>query len=261
MQKNTSKHIAYTVLGSGTSSGVPTIGCDCPTCTSTDSRDKRLRASLLIQTENTNLVIDTTPDFRQQMLTNNINRLDGILYTHPHFDHIGGFDDIRGLNFVMRRSVNIYANQFTLDRIKQSFYYAFETPEQLGGGVPMCDIHIIDDAPFRVNELEIIPIFLKHGILPVIGYRIGNLAYCTDVNFIPESENHKLENLDVLIIGGLRYTPHPTHFSIDEAIEESNLFKLKQTYITHLAHQVKHSTAILPDNIQLAYDGLKIELE
>ena len=261
MQKNTSKHIAYTVLGSGTSSGVPTIGCDCPTCTSTDSRDKRLRASLLIQTENTNLVIDTTPDFRQQMLTNNINRLDGILYTHPHFDHIGGFDDIRGLNFVMRRSVNIYANRFTLDRIKQSFYYAFETPEQLGGGVPMCDIHIIDDAPFRVNELEIIPIFLKHGILPVVGYRIGNLAYCTDVNFIPESENHKLENLDVLIIGGLRYTPHPTHFSIDEAIEESNLFKPKQTYITHLAHQVKHYTAILPDNIQLAYDGLKIVLD
>jgi phosphoribosyl 1,2-cyclic phosphate phosphodiesterase len=196
-----------------------------------------------------------------QTLKHNICSLDGIIYTHPHFDHIGGFDDIRAFNFVMRKPIDLYLNDYTLERLSKTFYYAFEEPEQLGGGVPLFNTHMIEDAKFSIRGIEFTPIFMKHGIIPVIGYRIHSLAYCTDVNFIPDSELGKFNDLEYLIIGGLRYHTHPTHFTIDQAIEFANKVKAQNVIITHIAHQVKHSEAILPDNARLAFDDMVIEID
>lgn len=260
MLPNTSKQIKITILGSGTSSGVPVIGCKCATCRSIDPHDKRLRASLLIQSDNTNIIIDTTPDFRMQMLQNEIDHLDAIFFTHPHFDHIGGFDDIRALNFAMHREIQVYLNQYTLDNLHKSFYYAFEVPEQMGGGVPLCTHHLITDDPIEINGLVFTPINMFHGRIPDLGYRIGNFAYLTDTNFIPESEYPKLQNLDFLVIDGLRPRPHPTHFSFDEAIAQAKTFNPKRIILTHLTHDVKHSEADLPDGVELAYDGMQFSV-
>jgi phosphoribosyl 1,2-cyclic phosphate phosphodiesterase len=255
--------IKFTILGSGTSSGIPTIGCRCDTCTSDDPRDKRLRTSLLIESETTTIVIDTTPDFRQQMLRADVRKLDAVLYTHQHFDHIGGFDDLRAFNYIARKPMPIYLSEDTFLRLKRTFYYAFEEPEQIGGGVPIVDVNIIDTHQIRIGDIDIQPIPLLHGKLNVLGFRIGNFAYCTDTNHIPQESLKYLLNLDFLIIDALRFVPHSTHYSKDEAIEVIEMIKPKKAYLIHMAHQLKHSECerSLPANINLTYDGLEIVTE
>jgi len=255
-----SNGLKFTVLGSGTSSGVPTVSCKCPTCISTDKRDKRLRTSLLVQSETTNVVIDTTPDFRQQMLLYNIDRLDAVVFTHAHFDHIGGLDDLRAYNYTTKKAVRIFANLQTIERIKRTFFYIFEEPEQIGGGIPILDINIIDETPFTIGDITFEPLPLLHGKMPVLGFRIGNLAYCTDTNFIPETTIDKMQGLEILILDALRYEPHSTHFNLNQAIEVSQKINARKTYFIHIAHQILHSQCEkeLPEGFYLTYDGLTL---
>ncbi|MBX7155351.1 MAG: MBL fold metallo-hydrolase [Bacteriodetes bacterium] len=252
----------FTLLGTGTSTGIPMPTCTCTTCTSPDSRDKRLRPSLLVESNTTTIVIDTSSDFRQQMLAHQVMKLDGVVYTHHHFDHIGGFDDIRPYNFTSNSIMPIYALDRTAQALRTTFPYAFEKPEQLGGGVPEVTLNVIDAEPFTVQDIQFIPIPLYHGILRVNGYRIGNFAYCTDTNNIPEESYQLLEGVEVLILDALRYHEHPTHFTVEQAIEAATRIGAKQTYFTHIAHQILHHDldTRLPQGINVGYDGLTIEL-
>ena len=255
--------LRYVLLGTGTSTGVPSVGCDCATCTSNDARDQRLRTSLLIQSETTTVVIDTSADFRRQMLNHKVMHIDGIVYTHHHYDHISGFDDTRPYHFYSRTGpLKCYALKQTYHHIQQTFPYAFGAAEQLGGGLPSADFTIIDDEPFSIGDMQIIPIPLTHGKIRGNGYRIGNFAYCTDTNHIPDSSYALLEGLDILILDALRYHEHPTHFTIDQASEEAKKIQAKQTYFTHVAHQIKHAECQenLPEGCFLAYDNLEFTI-
>jgi len=254
--------ITVTVLGSGTSTGVPTVGCTCATCKSTDPRDTRLRTSILVQSKTTTVVIDTSMDFRRQMLEHAVMDIDAVLYTHHHFDHIGGFDDIRPYNFRANKNMPVYALRRTIDSLQQTFPYAFDEPEQLGGGVPMIDVIEIDQQRIVIGDITIQPIPLLHGSLRVNGYRFGSLAYCTDTNAIPPASMELLAGVEVLILDGLRPQPHPTHFTVDEAVAIANELGPRITYLTHIAHQIKHDVveATLPDHVRLAFDGLQITL-
>lgn len=257
-----------TVLGSGTSQGVPIVGCHCRACTSSDPKDKRLRVSLYIETDKKingkplRILIDTSPDFRQQMLVNNITDIDAVLYTHYHVDHIMGLDDIRQINQLHKKYVELYANNETAYRIKQTFSYIFDENTYKGGGIPLVNLHEIDLKPFDVMGQEIVPLEYKHGPTTVYGFRIGDLAYMTDCNFIPETEFEKLHGLKVLIIDALRYRKHETHFSVEEALEASKRINADKTYFTHMTHDIVHKEAgsKLPPNIEFAYDGLSFEV-
>lgn len=251
----------FTLLGSGTSSGVPTPACRCEICSSGDTRDKRLRPSLLIESRKTTVLVDTSPDFRRQILKYGVRKIDAVIYTHHHFDHIGGFDDIRAFNYSTGKPMPIYLSEKTLASIKKNFFYSFEIPEQRGGGAPMVEPTIVESGRLEIGDLSIELIDLLHGKLKVFGLRIGNFAYCTDVNFIPQDSMKKLRNLDVLIIDALRYTEHTTHFTIDQALEVVAELKPKKTYLTHIAHQVKNSICekSLPEGVRLSYDGLVVE--
>lgn len=253
----------FTLLGTGTSTGVPMIACQCPTCLSTDPRDKRLRVSVLIQTATTNIVIDTSADFRQQMLTAGIRDLDAVLYTHHHTDHIAGFDDLRAFQFLRRRMPMCYALDETYHVIQRTYPYAFGLVENTGGGgVPNIPFTVITDQPFTVKDIKIEPVYLEHGSLTIAGYRIGNFAYLTDCNGIPLESREKLKGLDVLVLDGLRWQDHPSHFSIPESLEMVKLLRPKMTYLTHMNHDVLHAEAEakLPAHVRLAYDGLKFEI-
>lgn len=252
----------FTVLGSGTSTGIPMPGCDCAVCLSTDPRDKRLRPSLLVQSHDTTVVIDTSSDFRQQMLRANVQHLHGIVFTHHHFDHIGGFDDIRPYNFKAGRALPLYALERTARALHQTFPYAFEEPEQLGGGVPEVELHLIDKHAFHVAGMEFLPIPMMHGKLRVNGYRIGDFAYCTDTNYIPEESFALLRGVKYLIIDALRYHEHPTHFTVEQATAAAERIGASMTWFTHIAHQIKHEDleTRLPSHVRIAYDGLEIEL-
>ncbi len=249
------------ILGSGTSMGVPMVGCDCKTCTSTNPKDKRLRTSCYFKIGDTQLLIDTSVDYRQQMLRSGIKKLDAIIYTHHHVDHVLGLDDLRSFNLLHKMHLPLYAMPETIRNIKRVFAYAFSEQAYVSG-VPRLAIHEISDQPFKINGIEIIPIPLFHGKLPVMGFRIGDFAYCTDVSKIPDASYNRLKELKILILDALREKPHPTHFSIDEAVREAQKIGAEETYFTHISHQVFHEEveAKLPEGIHLGYDGLKFVL-
>lgn len=256
------------ILGTGTSQGVPIIGCKCEVCTSTDPKDKRLRVSAFLEIEDPSggkrlkLLIDTSSDFRQQMLSNNIDDIDAVLFTHHHIDHISGMDDLRQINQRLKKYIDVYGNKLTLDEIKTTFRYALDPLLISHNAVPLIKFNYITTEPFYIGFQKIIPIEFYHGNLKMLGYRINDFAYITDCSMLPESEFPKLEGLDVLIINALRRRPHPTHFSLDQAIEASAKIKAKQTYFTHITHDMKHSEIdpTLPDSMHFAYDGITFNI-
>ena len=248
-------------LGTGTSSGVPMIGCHCEVCCSQDSKDNRLRSSILVSSSNTSFVIDTTPDFRYQMLRSKTERLDAIVYTHPHKDHIAGLDDIRAFNHFSRNPIDIYAGANTEEAIRRDFYYAFT--ETRYPGVPDLNIVGIDRDPFMVGDIKVQPIQVMHHKMAVLGFRMGDFTYITDANYIEPQEQEKIKGSKVLVINALRKQKHLSHFTLSEAIELANALEIPRVYLTHISHQLGTHTAVsheLPANISLAYDGLQISL-
>lgn len=250
------------VLGSGTSHGVPMIGCDCAVCTSTDERDKRSRPSIWVRVGKTRFLIDTAPELRLQCVANGIDRVDAVLFTHHHADHVTGLDDLRRFNWLMKKPVPCYGTDRTLKGLSNMFSYAFREAHDSPHSRPHLELHTIDDSPFHVGGVEVIPIPMMHGPLPVVGFRFGRFAYCTDCSFIPEESFAKLEGLDALILDALRSTPHPAHFNLEQAVEAAGRIAAKQTYFTHIAHELSHkdTNAKLPDGMALAHDGLRIAL-
>lgn len=250
------------ILGSGTSMGVPMVGCDCRVCKSTNPRDNRTRTSVTIKVNGKQILIDTSADYRQQMLRAGIKNLDAVLYTHYHVDHILGMDDLRSLNIINRKSIPIYASEDTMERLKKVFSYAF-SDKALISDIPRIIPSIFNSHQFTIEDIDVIPVPLMHGKMPIHGFRIGDFAYCTDVSKIPDSSYKLLENLKVLVLGALRYKPHPTHFTIEEAVLEAQKIKAHQTYFTHLSHGVMHEETEreLPQSIKLSYDGLQITLD
>ena len=253
--------IKITVLGSGTSSGVPTIGCTCDVCHSTDPRDRRLRPSILIQYSGYNVVVDTSPDFRAQVLRARLERLDAILYTHSHADHILGLDDVRPFNYRQKSLIPVYATQETLDVIQRVFRYAFDS-EPSQSSVPKLDLRVLTGAPFQLFGTEFIPIRLCHGSGAVLGFRFGRAAYLTDHSEIPEESREKLGDLDILFLDALRHRPHPTHTTVENAVRLVEELKPKRAFFTHMCHDLSHerTEAALPPHIRLAYDGLELEV-
>lgn len=250
-----------TFLGTGTSQGVPIIACPCDVCNSLSNKDKRLRSSVWIQAKGKSFVIDTGPDFRQQMLRVNAKRLDAVLFTHSHKDHISGFDDIRAFNYIQKGAIDVYLENAVMTAIKRDFFYMFE--EFRYPGIPEADFHIIENKDFELEGVKIIPIRVFHYLMPVLGFRIGGFSYITDANRITEDELIKLKNTDVLVLNALRRESHISHFSLDEALEIVKLVNPKKAFLTHISHQLgKHSdiNSELPPNVELAYDGLELEL-
>jgi phosphoribosyl 1,2-cyclic phosphate phosphodiesterase len=250
-----------TFLGSGTSQGVPIIACSCDVCTSLNPKDKRLRSSVLIQLGDKNIVVDTGPDFRQQMLNCKIKHLDAILFTHAHRDHLAGLDDIRGFNYIMKQAIDVYCEDIVEAAIKKEFFYAFTEPKY--PGVPEMNLHTITSQPFSLFNTQIESIRVFHYKLPVLGFKINNFVYITDANRIEEQEIEKIKGCDVLVLNALRREHHISHFTLQEAIDMSKRIGAKQTYFTHISHQLGFHDEVeneLPNNIHLAYDGQEIEL-
>jgi phosphoribosyl 1,2-cyclic phosphate phosphodiesterase len=253
--------ISVTMLGTGTSGGVPMIGCDCHVCSSTDSHDKRLRSSILVKSETTTLVVDSGPDFRYQMLRANVKRLDAVIFSHPHKDHVAGLDDVRAYNFFMQRPMAVYANLMTQEGLKKEFSYAFETKKY--PGVPELDIHTINREPFTVGDIPVIPILVWHLKMPVLGFRFGKFTYITDANRIDEQEKEKIRGSEVLVVNALRQQEHISHYNLAEAVELAQELEIPQTYFTHVSHQMglhEFVNGTLPSSVQLAYDGQVIQI-
>lgn len=249
-----------TFLGTGTSTGVPSVGCECETCTSEDSRDKRLRVSILVEHQGRSLLVDTSTDFRQQALRHRLCKLDAVLITHCHADHIFGLDDIRPLNF-RHGALGIYADERSWRDIRRIFEYIFE-PSHFGGGLPQIITHTVEaGAAFCLGpDFEVTPLEVIHGRLPVLAYRFNDFAYATDLSEIPAKSMEGLRNLDVLVLDCLRIKPHPTHLNIERALAYINELNPRRTYLTHLAHDIKHArdSALLPCGVEFAYDGLEV---
>lgn len=251
-----------TFLGTGTSQGVPVIGCDCEVCTSLDFRNKRFRTSIFIETDEQNLVIDTGPDFRMQMLRKGAKKLDAILYTHEHKDHTAGLDDIRPFNFAQKKDMPVYGQKQVIEQIKREFAYVFSSKKY--PGVPQVNSIEIDEKPFYIGKNKIIPIPVMHHKLPVLGFRIGDFSYITDANYIPEKSYDIIKGSKILVLNALQKTPHLSHFTLEEAIEVAKITSIPMIYFTHMSHRLGLHSEVseeLPEGIALAYDGLEISLD
>lgn len=255
-------NLKITFLGTGTSQGVPMIACGCRVCTSSDPKDKRLRSSILFSFPgHSHIVVDTTPDFRYQMLRAEVKHLEAILITHAHKDHIAGMDDVRAFNYFQQRPIDIYASESAQEVIRREFHYAFG-PEKYPG-VPEINLLTIDERPFSVDGREVIPIQVKHYKMPVLGFRIGDFTYITDANYISREEKEKIKGSRILVLNALRREPHISHFNLEEAVALSDELQIPQTYFTHISHQLGRHEEVsreLPPGKFLAYDGLELEV-
>ncbi len=250
-----------TFLGTGTSQGVPVIACNCTVCQSVDLRDKRLRSSILIESEEKTIIIDTGPDFRQQMLRENVQHLDAVVFTHEHKDHIAGLDDVRAFNFKQQSAMDIYASPAVEEGLKREFHYIFADFKY--PGIPLINIHNIGAERFAIGDMELQPIEVTHFKMPVLGFRIKDFTYITDAKTISEAEQKKIKGTKILVLNALQREKHISHFTLAEAIEFAQKIGAEQTYFTHISHRLgkfEDVSADLPRGISLAYDGLKLEI-
>ena len=250
-----------TILGSGTSQGVPVIACQCPVCRSTDRQDKRLRSSAMLDINGKKIVFDAGPDFRYQMLRANVQDVRAILLTHEHKDHIGGLDDVRAFNWVKKGPVDVYGSEKTREVVYKDFSYAFAKSRY--PGVPEIEYHEVDERPFFIDDIEVIPLPVMHYKMPVLGFRIGNFAYITDANAIPTYAMERLEGVDYLVLNALRKTEHLSHFSLPQALDIIRKLNVKQAFLTHIGHQMGLAAEVsgeLPPNVRLAYDTMEIDI-
>jgi phosphoribosyl 1,2-cyclic phosphate phosphodiesterase len=253
--------VQITFLGTGTSHGVPMIGCDCGTCRSADPRDRRSRPSIHVRSDRgTSLLVDTGPDLRTQALAHRIRRVDAIFFTHGHADHVVGLDDMRRFNEIQRGPIPCYGDALTALEVRRMFAYVFEGTVPKGGGLPQLELFTVV-GPFCLDDLEIVPVPVFHGRRQVLGLRIGRFAYLTDCSRIPDESWPHLDGLDVVVLDALRERPHPTHFSLDEAVDAARRIGAARTYFTHMAHDLRHepTCARLPPGMELAYDGLTLD--
>ncbi|MFN8241108.1 MAG: MBL fold metallo-hydrolase [Bacteroidales bacterium] len=251
-----------TFLGTGTSQGVPVIACNCKTCLSENPKDKRLRTSLLLSTANQTIAIDAGPDFRQQMLREKVKRLDAILLTHAHKDHIAGMDDVRAFNYIQQDAIDIWAEKNVQEDVKKEYAYVFS--EYKYPGIPRMRLNEITGSPFRVKELEFVPVRVRHMHLEIFGFRIGSFAYITDASYVPESSKALLIGVKYLVVNALRKEKHISHFSLREALELVNEISPRKAFITHISHQMGLHDEVekeLPAGVVLAYDGLSLEID
>ncbi len=251
--------IKITFLGTGTSGGVPMIACGCYVCSSPDEKDKRLRSSILVESATTSLVVDTTPDFRTQMLRASVKKLDAVLFTHPHKDHIAGLDDVKAFNYFQKKSIDVYANELTQQALKREFNYIFADKKY--PGIPDITMHTITNKSFIVGDIPVTPVLVYHMQMPVLGFRFGKLTYITDANRIDDEEKQKIIGSETLIINALRKDAHMSHFNLQEAIDIADEMKIPHVYFTHISHQLgtyEEINSELQPGRQLAYDGLQL---
>lgn len=250
------------ILGSGTSAGVPTLGCDCAVCHSPDPRNKRTRASIYLENHDTKLLVDCGPDFRTQAMARGIRDVDYLLLTHTHSDHVHGLDDLRSYNMIHNHAITVYGTDYSLNDIRTRFAYCFQPPPP-GGGIPQFDLETITPGvPVRVGSIDVLPLTVIHGRLPIVGFRFGRFAYFTDVSQMPDETIDALQGVEVLITSALRHKPHPSHMCLDEALEVGRRVGAGRVWFTHMCHDLEHraTNAILPPHVRLLYDGLSFEV-